>query len=81
VEAERSVLYALRPLGHNLGLGALVTAPSGGGELVAHDLPRGHSLLDRLEETGTGFLFGVPTYASDLLSELRAGPRVEPAGG
>jgi acyl-CoA synthetase (AMP-forming)/AMP-acid ligase II len=69
---ERSVLYTLSPLSHNLGLGALITALSGGGELVVHDLPRGHSLLDRLEETGAGFLFGVPTHAIDLLSEMRA---------
>ena len=53
---ERSVLYTLSPLSHNLGLGALITALAGGGELVVHDLPRGESLLDRLEETGAEFL-------------------------
>jgi acyl-CoA synthetase len=68
---ERTVLYTLSPLSHNLGLGALITALSGGGELVLHDLPRGHGLLDRLEETGANFLFGVPTHAIDLLSEIR----------
>jgi acyl-CoA synthetase (AMP-forming)/AMP-acid ligase II len=65
------VLYTLSPLSHNLGLGALITALSGGGELVVHDLPRGSSLLDRLEETGANFLFGVPTHAIDLLTEIR----------
>jgi acyl-CoA synthetase (AMP-forming)/AMP-acid ligase II len=69
---DRSVLYTLSPLSHNLGLGALITALTGGGELVVHDLPRGLSLLDRLEETGADFLFGVPTHAIDLLSEMRA---------
>jgi acyl-CoA synthetase (AMP-forming)/AMP-acid ligase II len=69
---DRSVLYTLSPLSHNLGLGSLITALAGGGELVVHDLPRGHSLLDRLEETGANFLFGVPTHAIDLLSEMRA---------
>jgi acyl-CoA synthetase (AMP-forming)/AMP-acid ligase II len=69
---ERAVLYTLSPLSHNLGLGALITALVGGGQLVVHDLPRGASLLDRLEETGAEFLFGVPTHASDLLSEIRA---------
>ena len=44
-----------------------------------HDLPRGHSLLDRLQETGASFLFGVPTHAIDLLSEMRA-RRVERLG-
>jgi acyl-CoA synthetase len=69
---ERAALYTLSPLSHNLGLGALVTALAGGGELVLHDLPRGHSLVDRLEETGAAFLFGVPTHAIDLLAEMRA---------
>jgi acyl-CoA synthetase (AMP-forming)/AMP-acid ligase II len=69
---EREVLYTLSPLSHNLGLGALVTALAAGGELVVHDLPRGRSLIDRLEETGANFLFGVPTHAIDLLAELRA---------
>jgi acyl-CoA synthetase len=69
---DRKVLYTLSPLSHNLGLGALITALAGGGELVVHDLPHGSSLLDRLEETGANFLFGVPTHAIDLLSEMRA---------
>jgi acyl-CoA synthetase (AMP-forming)/AMP-acid ligase II len=69
---ERGVLYTLSPLSHNLGLGALITALVGGGELVLHDLPRGDSLVERLEETGAEFLFGVPTHAIDLLAEMRA---------
>jgi acyl-CoA synthetase len=69
---EGSVLYTLSPLSHNLGLGALITALAGGGEIVVHDLPRGASLLDRLAETGAAFAFGVPTHAHDLLAEIRA---------
>jgi len=69
---EGAVLYTLSPLSHNLGLGALVTALAGGGELVIHDIGRGESLVDRLEETGAAFLFGVPTHAIDLLAEMRA---------
>jgi acyl-CoA synthetase len=69
---EHAVLYTLSPLSHNLGLGALITALAGGGELVVHDLTRGESLLDRLHETGAEFLFGVPTHAIDLLAEARA---------
>jgi acyl-CoA synthetase (AMP-forming)/AMP-acid ligase II len=69
---ERAVLYTLSPLSHNLGLGALITALAGGGELVLHDLPHGDSLLDRLEETRAEFLFGVPTHAIDLLSEAQS---------
>src|SRR5438270_1795137 len=69
---ERAVLCTLSPLSHNLGLGALITALAGGGELVLHDLPRGASLVNRLEETGAEFLFGVPTHAIDLLAETRA---------
>src|SRR5207244_2650840 len=69
---QQTVLYTLSPLSHNLGLGALITVLAGGGELVLHDLPRGSSLVDRLDETGAEFLFGVPTHAIDLLAELRA---------
>lgn len=69
---ERAVLHTLSPLSHNLGLGALITAFVGGGELVLHDLPRGASLLDRLQETDAEFLFGVPTHAIDVLGEMRA---------
>jgi acyl-CoA synthetase (AMP-forming)/AMP-acid ligase II len=67
-----SVIYTLSPLSHNLGLGALIASIVVGGELVVHDIARGSSLLDRLVETGATFLFGVPTHAIDLLSELRA---------
>ncbi len=69
---EGAALYTLSPLSHNLGLGGLVTALAGGGELVVHDVPRGLSLVDRLEETGAAFLFGVPTHAIDLLAEMRS---------
>jgi acyl-CoA synthetase len=69
---ERAVLYTLSPLSHNLGLGALITALAGGGELVVDDLRSGGSLIDRLQETGAEFLFGVPTHAIDLLTEMRA---------
>ena len=69
---RHSVTYTLSPLSHNLGLGALIASIVVGGELVVHDTPRGASLLDRLVETGATFLFGVPTHAIDLLTELRA---------
>ena len=66
-----SVVYSLSPLSHNLGFGAMVMALAAGGELVIHDLPRGASLIDRVIDTGTSFLVGVPTHAIDLLRELR----------
>ena len=68
-----SCIYTMSPLSHNLGFGALISAIAVGAELVVHDLPRGASLLARLRETGATFLFGVPTHAIDLLSELREG--------
>jgi acyl-CoA synthetase (AMP-forming)/AMP-acid ligase II len=64
------VIYSLSPLSHNLGFGAMLLAISGGGTLVVHDLPRGASVVDRLQETGVTFVFGVPTHAIDLLAEL-----------
>jgi acyl-CoA synthetase len=67
-----AVVYTLSPLSHNLGFGAQVMALAVGGELVINDLPRGASLADRILETGTSFLVGVPTHAIDLLTEMRA---------
>lgn len=66
-----SVIYTMSPLSHNLGLGALVASLAMGAELVVHDLPPRTSVLDRILDTGATFLFGVPTHAIDLLSELR----------
>ncbi|HEX8868522.1 MAG TPA: fatty acid--CoA ligase family protein, partial [Lentzea sp.] len=69
---EDMVVYSASPLSHNLGFGAMIMTLTGGGQLVVHDLPRGASLADRLVETGTTFLLGVPTHATDLLAELEA---------
>jgi acyl-CoA synthetase (AMP-forming)/AMP-acid ligase II len=66
-----SVVYTLSPLSHNLGFGAQVMALAMGAELVIHDLPRGQSLADRILETGTSFLVGVPPNAIDLLGEMQ----------
>ncbi len=69
---DRSVVYTLSPLSHNLGFGAQVMAMAMGSELVIHDLPRGASLADRILETDTSFLVGVPPNAIDLLGEMQA---------
>ena len=69
---SESVIYSMSPLSHNLGFGASIMTLIRGGTFVLHDLPRGSSLIDRLIETGSTFIFGVPTHAIDLLAELRA---------
>jgi acyl-CoA synthetase len=69
---EQAVVYSLSPLSHNLGFGAMIMALAVGGQIVIHDLLRGASLVDRLIETGTTFLVGVPTHAFDLLAEIKA---------
>jgi acyl-CoA synthetase (AMP-forming)/AMP-acid ligase II len=66
-----SVVFSLSPLSHNLGFGAQVMALATGSELVINDLPRGASLADRILETGTSFLIGVPPNAIDLLAEMQ----------
>jgi acyl-CoA synthetase (AMP-forming)/AMP-acid ligase II len=68
-----TVLYSLSPLSHNLGFGAMLTALTNGGTLVAHDLPAGASVAERMAQTGTAFAFGVPTHVIDLLGELERG--------
>lgn len=72
---NRSVIYTLSPLGHNLGFGALVLTMLVGAEIILHDLGRSESLLGRLRATATSFVFGVPAHAMDLLNEI------EGAGG
>lgn len=67
---EESVVYSLSPLSHNLGFGGMILALTCGGELIVHDLPKGKSIYDRVVETGTTFIFGVPTHAVDLLAEM-----------
>ena len=69
---EDSVIYSMSPLSHNLGFGASIMTMMRGGTFVLHDLARGASLVDRLLETKSTFIFGVPTHAIDLLAELRA---------
>ena len=66
-----SVIYTLSPLSHNLGFGAMISAFAVGAELVVHDIARGESLAERIAETGTTFIFGVPVHAIDLLKEIR----------
>ena len=66
-----AVVYSLSPLSHNLGFGAQVMALAAGAELVIHDLPRGTSVADRILETNTNFLVGVPPNAIDLLGEMQ----------
>src|SRR3984893_14014254 len=68
---DRSVVYSLSPLSHNLGFGAMIMALAVGGQIVVHDLARGASLIDRLVETGTTFLVRVPPHAVDLLAEMK----------
>lgn len=66
-----SVVYSLSPLSHNLGFTSQVIVLAIGAELVIHDLPRGASLADRIIETDTSFLIGVPPNAIDLLGEMQ----------
>lgn len=66
-----TVTYALSPISHGLGISGFLTSLSNGGEFVLHDLPRGSSIVERMIETGTGYLVGVPTHAVDLTGELR----------
>ena len=68
---ERSIIYSLSPLSHNLGFGALVMTLMRGGEFVVHDTARTQSLADRIVTTQATFVIGVPTHAIDLLAELR----------
>lgn len=68
---SESVLCTLGPLSHNLGFGAMVTALAVGAEIVLFNPARDKQLSEFLIDSGTTFIFGVPTHAIDLLEELR----------
>jgi acyl-CoA synthetase len=69
--SKTSVVFTLSPLSHNLGFTSQLITLSTGGELVINDLLRGQSLADRILETDTSFLIGVPPNAIDLLAEMQ----------
>ena len=66
-----SVITSMSPFSHNLGIGALLTWLVAGGQYVIHDLARRESLVDRLTSFGVTYLIGVPTHATDLVTEMR----------
>ena len=68
---DKSIIYTLGPLSHNLGFGAMITALLVGAELVLNTRIKNRSLIDNLLETGTTFIYGVPTHAIELLKELQ----------
>ena len=67
-----TVVYALSPLSHNIGIVGLVVSLVSGGEFVVHTPVDAKRTLDRIIETGATYLLGVPTHAIDLLSEIDA---------
>ena len=65
-----TVVYALSPLSHNIGIVGLVVSLVCGGEFVVHTPVDATRTLDRIIETNATYLLGVPTHAIDLLSEI-----------
>ena len=64
-------MYSFSPMSHNIGTVGLAVALACGGEFVVHTPFDATRMFDRVVETGATFLFGVPTHAIDLLSEVR----------
>ncbi len=67
---QNTVIYAISPMSHNMGVVGLVTTVSCGGTFVVHTLLDGKRTLDRVIETKANYLIGVPTHALDLLAEV-----------
>ncbi len=67
-----TVVYALSPLSHNIGIVGLVVSLVSGGEFVVHTPLDAERTLDRIIETDASYLLGVPTHAIDLLSEIKS---------
>ncbi len=68
---QDTVVYSFSPMSHNIGTVGLAVALACGGEFVVHTPFDATRMFDRVVETGATFLFGVPTHAIDLLSEVR----------
>jgi len=68
---EKTIVYTLSPMSHNMGTVALVTTLACGGELVVHSPIDNKPAIDRIIETRATYLVGVPTHAIDLLADAR----------
>lgn len=68
---NRSILFTLSPMSHNMGTVALATTLACGGELVVHAPSDANDTLVRILATGATYLVGVPTHAIDLLVASR----------
>ena len=68
---EDIVLFSMSPLTHAIGTIAMAQSLVSGFELVLNDLPRGQSALERIIETQSTYVMGVPTHAIDILEEAR----------
>ena len=68
---QDTIVYSFSPMSHNIGTVGLAVALACGGEFVVHTPFDATRMFDRVVETGATFLFGVPTHAIDLLSEVR----------
>jgi acyl-CoA synthetase len=66
-----TVLLSLSPTSHHIATVGLAQALVAGFEMVLNDLPRGTDVIDRLIETGTTYVMGVPTHAIDALAQMR----------
>jgi len=65
---NKTVVYSISPLSHNIGIVGLSIALVSGGEFVCHSPLDARRLLDRIIETGATFLLGVPTHGIDLVA-------------
>ena len=68
---EGIVLFSMSPLTHAIGTIAMAQSLVSGFELVLNDLPKGQSALERIIETQSTYVMGVPTHAIDILDEAR----------
>ena len=68
---QNTVVYAISPMSHNMGVVGLVTTLACGGTFVLHTPLDAKRTLDRVIETRANYLIGVPTHAIDLLAEVQ----------
>ncbi len=67
---QRTVVYTMSPLSHNMGIVGLVISLCCGGTFVVQTPLDAKRAFDRIVETKATYLIGVSTHAVDLLGEV-----------
>lgn len=70
---RETTVYSMSPMSHNMGTVSLGISLTAGGTLCMHSPTDNCRIRERIQETGSNYLVGVPTHGIDLINDLRPG--------